>query len=212
MKLEERNQSMRAFFNEKADGYDAVHAQLMDPKHALTAAIPTQAKRILDLGIGTGLELFDLFRRIPDAKITGIDISEGMLEILKNRPFADRVTVINGNFFEVDFGEGYDAVISSSALHHFPAKDKAMLYQKIYDALKPGALFLNSDCICNTKAEETEAFTHYEANKHIEEHIDTPLSIQTETEILQKTGFTVVQVTDLENPLYKLLVAQKARS
>ncbi|MBQ9806988.1 MAG: class I SAM-dependent methyltransferase [Clostridia bacterium] len=209
MKLEERNQSMRTFFNEKADGYDAVHAKLMDTKNALTAAIPTQAKRFLDLGIGTGLELFDLFERIPDAQVTGIDISEGMLEILKSRPFADRLTVINGNFFDVDFGNGYDAVISSSALHHFPAEDKAILYKQIFCALKPNGWFLNSDCICNTKQEETEAFAHYEANKLIEAHIDTPLSVQTETNLLQAAGFSSLHFTDLENPRYKLLIAKK---
>jgi len=209
MNLSERNRSMRDFFNEKADGYDKVHAELMEPKLALTAALPTQSKRILDVGIGTGLELFDLFERIPHAQVTGIDISEKMLEILKTRPFSDRVTVINRNFFEVTFGSGYDAVISSSALHHFTANDKAKLYQKIFCALKPGGFFLNSDCICNTKQEETEAFAYYETNKDLESHIDTALSVETETVLLRNAGFAVVKITDLENPRYKLLMTQK---
>ena len=209
MILSERNLSMRDFFNEKADGYDEVHANLMEPKLALTAALPAESKRILDVGIGTGLELFDLFKRIPDAQVTGIDISEKMLEILKTRPFSDQVTVINGNFFEVDFGGDYDAVISSSALHHFTAEDKEKLYQKIFCALKPGGYFLNADCICNTKQEEAEAFAYYEANKELESHIDTALSVETETELLQTVGFSLLSVTDLENPRYKLLVAKK---
>ena len=198
MILSERNRSMRDFFNEKADGYDEVHANLMEPKLALTAALPAESKRILDVGIGTGLELFDLFKRIPDAQVTGIDISEQMLEILKTRPFSDQVTVINGNFFEVDFGSDYDA-----------AEDKEKLYQKIFCALKPGGYFLNADCICNTKQEEAEAFAYYEANKELESHIDTALSVETETELLQTVGFSLLSVTDLENPRYKLLVAKK---
>ena len=209
MKLDERNQSMHDFFNEKASGYDEVHAALMEPKNALTAALPIDAKKILDLGVGTGLELFDLFRRIPNAQVTGIDISENMLAILATRPFANRVSVIHGNFFEVDFGTDYDVVISSSALHHFPAPDKKQLYKKVFDALAPGGYFLNSDCIANTLAEERAAFETYETNRLLENHIDTPLAKETEESILLEAGFQSVSLTDLENPLYKLLIAQK---
>jgi len=209
MKLEERNQSMRNFFNEKASGYDEVHAALMEPKNALTATVPTHAKKILDLGIGTGLELFDLFRRIPNAQVTGIDISENMLAILAARPFANRVSVINGNFFDVDFGTDYDAVISSSALHHFPAADKKRLYEKVFGALAPGGCFLNSDCIADTPEEERAAFEYYEANRLVENHIDTPLAKETEEKILLEVGFQSISFTALENPRYKLLIAHK---
>ena len=209
MKLDERNQSMHDFFNEKACGYDAVHAELMDTKNALTEAIPTNAKKILDLGVGTGLELFDLFERIPDAHVTGIDISEKMLEILATRPFKDQVAVIVGNFFEVDFGSDYDVVISSSALHHFPADDKKRLYEKIFRCLRTGGSFLNSDCIASTLGEEHAAFAHYDAHKHEEAHIDTPLAKETEEQLLVEVGFDGITFTNLENPLYKLCIAQK---
>lgn len=209
MILSERVTSMRDFFNEKASEYDGVHAALMDTKDALTQSIPPTAKKILDLGIGTGLELFDLFARIPDAQVTGIDISENMLSVLKARPFAEKVTVHCGNFFALEFGTNYDAVISSSALHHFSAKDKAILYQKIFAALAPGGWFLNTDCIANTKQEEDDAFTYYEANRLIEPHIDTPLAKTTEETLLQNVGFSAITFTDLTNPRYKLCMARK---
>ncbi len=209
MDLEERNRSMQSFFNEKANEYDAVHAKLMNTKDALTATIPTHAKKILDLGVGTGLELFDLFSRVPDARVTGIDISEGMLAHLAERSFADRVRVICGNFFTVDFGNGYDAVISSSALHHFTAKDKMLLYRKIFESLAPNGMFLNADCIANTLDEEAAALSNYEQNKDRESHIDTPLAKESEEQLIRAVGFADVSITDLENPRYKLLVAYK---
>ena len=209
MNLSERVSSMRDFFNEKASGYDDVHAALMNTKNALTAAVPTNAKRILDLGIGTGLELFDLFARIPDAQITGIDVSENMLAVLKTRPFAQAVMVRHGDFFDLDFGTDFDAVISSSALHHFSAADKAILYQKIFDALGPSGWFLNSDCISNSQQEEASVFAYYEANKETESHIDTPLAKGTEEALLRRVGFSSVSFTDLTNPLYKLCIAKK---
>lgn len=208
MELKRRNDSLRSFFNEKADIYDGVHAELMDAKDALVDSVPSDAKRILDIGVGTGLELIGLFERIPDACVTGIDMCENMLAILKKRRFADRVNIIQGDFFEVEFGVGYDAVISSAALHHFAAEDKLRLYRKIFDSLRSGGMFINSDCIANTDDEEREALEAYR-RADVSEHVDTPLARDKEEALLREAGFEVVSVTDLANPLFKLIIARK---
>ncbi len=208
MELEKRNSSLRSFFNEKADIYDEVHAALMDAKDALVDAVPSDAKSILDIGVGTGLELIGLFEKIPDARVTGIDMSENMLAILQKRPFADKVNIVKGNFFEVDFGSEYDVVISSSALHHFAAEDKLRLYQKIFASLKRGGVFINSDCIANTEQEEREALEQYRLADP-SEHVDTPLSRDKEESLLRDAGFDVISITDLSNPIYKLIIARK---
>ena len=103
MNLTERAIDMRVFFDRKADGYDDVHRSFMETKTALTEALPDGTRRVLDLGGGTGLELFPLFERFPDAVVTVIDVSEKMLDALCRRPFADRVRPVPGDFFEVDF-------------------------------------------------------------------------------------------------------------
>ena len=208
MELKKRNDSLRSFFNEKADIYDGVHASLMDAKDALVDAVPSNARKILDLGVGTGLELIGLFKKIPDARVTGIDMCENMLAILRARPFADSVDIIQGNFFEVDFGSEYDAVISSAALHHFSSEDKLRLYQRIFASLKRGGLFINSDCIANTEQEEIEALEQYRLADP-SEHVDTPLSREHEETLLRLAGFEVISVTDLSNPLFKLIIARK---
>ena len=208
MELKKRNDSLRSFFNEKADIYDGVHASLMDAKDALVDAVPSNARKILDLGVGTGLELIGLFEKIPDARVTGIDMCENMLAILRARPFADSVDIIQGNFFEVDFGSEYDAVISSAALHHFSSDDKLRLYQRRFASLKRGGVFINSDCIANTEQEEREALEQYRLADP-SEHVDTPLSREHEEALLRRAGFEVISVTDLANPLFKLIIARK---
>ena len=128
MNLKERNNNIRNFFNEKINDYDNVHAQFMNTKAMITNSLKKDTKKVLDLGVGTGLELFSLFERFPDAEVTAIDITENMLEELKKREFSDKVKTICGDFFEVYFGTNYDAVISSAALHHFLKQDKIKLY------------------------------------------------------------------------------------
>ena len=209
MGLKERNESMRDFFDSVADGYDEVHSRLMDTKRALIDALPKSCQRILDLGIGTGLELYDLFEKIPTAHVVGIDISDKMLSVLSKRPFADKVKIIRGDYFEVDFGTNFDAVISSSSLHHFEASDKLTVYKKVFSALRSGGVFINSDCIANTVEEERAAYDEMVSKINTDEHIDTPLAKKTEEKILKLAGFTDISFKNLENPLYKLFFASK---
>ena len=209
--LAERNEDMRSFFAEKASTYDEVHGQpsLMDTKLTIPPVLPEDTKKLLDLGAGTGLELIAVFERFPDVKVTAIDITEEMLAELRKRPFASSVESICGDFFSVDFGNGYDAVISSSALHHFDREEKARLYRKIFDALKPGGLFINADCIASSLEDEEFVFSEYRNNRAAYKHLDTPLYVGTEETLLREAGFTRFESTDLENPKYKRIIAGK---
>ncbi|MBQ3708849.1 MAG: class I SAM-dependent methyltransferase [Clostridia bacterium] len=206
MSLAERALDMQAFFDRKADGYDDVHRSFMGTKTSLTDALPDGTHRILDLGGGTGLELFPLFERFPDAQVTVIDVSEKMLDLLMKRPFANHVQPVFGDFFEVGFGTDYDAVISTSALHHFEPDDKRILWRKVYDCLRPGGLFLNADKISKNRTAEADAFAFYRENKDSGEypHIDTPLAPSTEVQLLEDTGFHHITVTLTDRDNYRL--------
>ena len=211
MNLYERNQKQRVFFNEKIDSYDDTHSTYMETKRTLTDSLDRDVKKILDLGAGTGLELIHLFEVYPEAEVTVIDITENMLEELKKRSFADHVTTICGDFFEVDFGDDYDAVISTSALHHFKFEEKVKLYKKIYECLKNGGLFLNSDYIALTQ--EIEDHQLYELEHNIEnyKHIDTPLTVEHEMEVLKRVGFEEATSSNVDKDNYSLIKARKMK-
>lgn len=208
MNLIERNREMRDFFNEKSDGYDAVHLPMMANKSAITESLPEGTERVLDLGAGTGLELIPLFERFPEAKARVIDISEEMLKGIRRRSFADRIECICGDFFSADFGTGWDAVISSAALHHFDEAEKAGLYARIFDCLRPGGMFVNSDRCLNTRREQEERFREFRENGHKYRHFDTPLCVEAERALLEGAGFTDFSVRELDGR-YKLISARK---
>ena len=209
MNLKERNETVRKFFNEKIDSYDDVHEPYMDTKAVLGDNLDKNAKNILDLGGGTGLELIHLFELYQDAHVTVIDITENMVEKLKTRDFADKVTTICGDFFEIDFGKNYDAVISTSALHHFKKEEKIILYKKIYDCLKEGGEFLNSDFIAEDESFEKEQL--YELDNEFDKykHIDIPMTIEHELEVLEKVGFKDIEVKPVPKHSYALTIAKK---
>lgn len=211
MDLERNAKKNKEFFDGKTDGYDNVHSKYMETKKELTTNLPSDARNILDLGAGTGLELIELFRMYPDAKVTALDISQKMLDKIKERDFADRVNIVCGDFFKTDFGSGYDAVISTSALHHFPKSDKVTLYKKVFDCLKDGGVFINSDKIVHTSDEEIEQLRLYEEFIDSEKypHIDTPLTVEHEKESLEASGFTDISVSDTDQDDYRLFKAYK---
>lgn len=211
MNLYERNQKVRAFFNEKIETYDDVHSAFMKTKKALADNLESGTKKILDLGAGTGLELIYIFESFPDAEVTVIDITENMLEELKKRSFADHVTTICGDFFEVEFGDNYDAVISTSALHHFKKEEKIKLYKKVYDSLKENGQFINCDKIALTQEIEDRQLYELEHNIENYRHIDTPLTVEHELEVLKNVGFNEITVNNVDKDDYRLIKTRKIK-
>ena len=209
MTLEERNQKVRKFFNGKIDSYDDVHSEYMKTKVLLADNLDKSAKKILDLGGGTGLELIHLFELFPEAEVTVIDITENMLEKLKTRNFAGRVKTICGDFFEVPFGEDFDAVITTSAFHHFKKYEKIRLLKKILECLKDGGQFINCDLIALTPEEEAAQLVELENNTNDTKHIDTPLTIENEIDALEKSGFKQISSSNGGKENYGLFVARK---
>ncbi len=210
MNLEERNQNMREFFNRKIDSYDETHAKFMKTKKAITENLEGPINKVLDLGAGTGLELIHLFELNKDAKVTVIDITENMLKELKKRSFADHVDIICGDFFEVDFGNNYDAVISTSALHHFKKDEKLKLYKKVFDCLKVNGQFINCDKIAINEDIENEQL--YALDHDLKaKHIDTPLTVDHELEVLNNVGFSEITSSEVDRDDYKLIKARKLK-
>jgi len=211
MNLYERNQKQRTFFNEKIDSYDDVHSTYIETKKTLADSLDKNVQRVLDLGAGTGLELIHLFTLYPNVKVTVIDVTENMLAELKKRSFADHVTTIWGDFFEVDFGENYDAVISTSALHHFKQEEKEILYKKVYNCLKENGQFINCDKIALTKEIQEQQLYELEHNIENHKHIDTPLTVENEFEVLKIVGFKEIAASNVDKEDYSLIKARKMK-
>ena len=72
----------------------------------MASLLPKSEKAyIVDLGCGTGLELEEYFSIKLHARVTGIDLTEAMLNALKAK-FPDKdLSLICGSYFDVAFGE-----------------------------------------------------------------------------------------------------------
>lgn len=202
MKLEQMND----FFAARVEGYDEhmrTTIEGADDFYAYTASLLPAEKdaRVLDLGCGTGLELEEYFRLNPDAAVTGIDLSDAMLNALKTK-FPDRkLSLVQGSYFDVPFGENtYDAAVSVESLHHFTAEKKEGLYARLHAALKKNGFFVLTDYFAESDEQEKELFRNLKQLKQEQGlpedvffHYDTPLTVEHETQALERAGFSEVR-------------------
>jgi len=202
-----RLEKMDDFFAARIDGYDEHMRRNIEGASAFydytASLLPAEAEsRVLDLGCGTGLELEAYFSLNPRAEVTGIDLSEAMLEALKAKFPEKDLTLVRASYFDVPFGEKvYDAAVSVESLHHFPAGQKASLYKKLHAALIEGGVFVLTDYFAETEELEAEYFRNLEALKKeqglpegVFYHYDTPLLVGHETELLRRAGFREVRI------------------
>ena len=210
-------EKMSAFFEARLSGYDEHMLNEIDSArefYPFTAKKLPQEKncRILDLGCGTGLELEFYLKQNPTAKITGIDLSQGMLEALKAKLSAYDITLLQGSYFALPLGEnGYDAAVSVESLHHFTKDEKIPLYQKLHRALKKGGYFILTDYFAASDQDEILFRSTYETLKqeqgicdHECYHYDTPLTVAHEIEALQTAGFSSVEILSSWGSTYTL--------
>ena len=203
MKLEK----MDDFFAARIDGYDAHMKRDIEGAsgfYAYTASLlpSSGGSRVLDLGCGTGLELEEYFAMNPGAVVTGIDLSEVMLNALKAKFPEKNLDLIRASYFDVPFGHGlYGAAVSVESLHHFSAGMKASLYKKLHSALREKGAFVLTDYFAESEETEKEYFQNLAALKKeqglsdgVFYHYDTPLTVEHETDVLRQAGFRDVRI------------------
>ena len=215
-------EKMSDFFEARLDGYDEHMMTAIESAnefYPFTAGqLPTdESCHVLDLGCGTGLELAEYYKLCPSAKITGIDLSGGMLAELK-RKFADKdIALICGSYFDVPLGENvFDAAVSVESLHHFTKAEKIPLYAKLRAALKENGYFILTDYFALSDDEEKmhrQTLNDLKAEQGIADdefyHYDTPLTVQHETEALAEAGFSSVEVLDSWGATYTIKATKR---
>ena len=199
-------EEMSDFFTKRLDGYEE-HMSIWEKSYTLFAeSLPFGCQKILDLGCGTGLELDKIWQKDPDIDVTGVDLCQSMLDNLREKHSDKHLTTVCQDYFQYDFGyEKWDAIISFESLHHFLPERKKDLYQKAYNGLKNGGMFILGDYIaCCDEEEELLRNVYLKKRKqsaipeHYFVHFDIPLTLEHESKLLQEAGFIIEKV--LHNP------------
>lgn len=102
---------------------------------------PDRPLRVLDVAAGHGLFGIAVARRFPNARVTALDWPNVLAVATDNAAregVADRVAILPGSAFEVDWGGPYDVVLLTNLLHHFDLPTCERLAAKAHAALAAG--------------------------------------------------------------------------
>jgi tRNA (cmo5U34)-methyltransferase len=111
------------------------------------AATGSGARRVLELGTGTGETALRVLARHPRATLVGVDASDLMLEGARAALPADRVDLRLGRLEDPLPDGPFDVVVSALAIHHLDGPAKADLFARVAKRLAPGGRFVLADVV-----------------------------------------------------------------
>ncbi len=110
-------------------------------KRAIRLLAKDRPSEVIDVATGTGDVAIEIAKQLPDAKVTGVDIANKMLEIgrkkLLKRELDDRVALLYGDSEALEAADNtYDAATVAFGVRNFENLEKGL--DEIYRVLKPG--------------------------------------------------------------------------
>ncbi len=117
-----------------------------------------EARRILDVGCGTGSYLADLLVHYRDALATGVELDGAVAEEARTRLRAAEVfrrcEILEGDFLELDLPRGaFDLALLNNNLHYFDAPGRMALIGRVHECLaEGGTLAIQTPVVSSTAA------------------------------------------------------------
>lgn len=114
-------------------------------KKVVKTIAATNPENALDIATGTGDLAIQMAEAIPQAKVTGLDISPGMLEVgktkVKDKNLESRINMVIGDSEALPFEENtFDAITVAFGVRNFEDLEKGL--SEIHRVLKPGGIFV----------------------------------------------------------------------
>lgn len=140
-------------FHFRPDDYlDLMHAEvpaydeLQD--EVARAAAGVEVGRILELGTGTGETASRVLATYPNARLTGIDVSEEMLDVARRTLQPERVDELLVQGIQDPLPDGpFDLAISALTVHHLDGPGKTRLFGRLARRLRAGGRFVLGDVV-----------------------------------------------------------------
>jgi demethylmenaquinone methyltransferase / 2-methoxy-6-polyprenyl-1,4-benzoquinol methylase len=115
-------------------------------KEDLLANVGTP-RRVLDLACGTGILTFMIRDRFPEAEVVGVDVTESLLEVARERARArgdGRVTFLLSPAEDIDVPGPFDAITSCYLPKY---ADLPRLVPRLVDRTAPGGIIAMQDFV-----------------------------------------------------------------
>jgi tRNA (cmo5U34)-methyltransferase len=165
----------RALMRAEVPAYD----ELQDAVAGATR--PIRARRVLDLGTGTGETASRVLALHAGASLVGIDESDEMLTMARQTLPPGRVELRVSRLQDPLPAGPFEVVVSALAVHHLDSAAKAELFGRVHGRLDAGGRFVLGDVVVPDKP--ADAVTPVDAE------FDRPDTIDDQLRWLADAGF-----------------------
>ena len=110
-------------------------------------AVGRGARRLLELGTGTGETARRVLARNPDCELVGLDASGEMLDHARTILPANRAELRRSRLTDPLPDGRFDIVFSALTIHHLDGPGKAELFRRVAAALSPDGRFVIEDVV-----------------------------------------------------------------
>jgi SAM-dependent methyltransferase len=96
-------------------------------------------KSVLDFGTGTGSATPHLLNRLRAERVTGVDVSAGLLDVARREHGAEQIQFVP--LHEHRPRGDTDLAFCNGVFHHIPPTERAAAVNHVFRSLRPGGLF-----------------------------------------------------------------------
>lgn len=143
----DKTRQVEAMFDSIAPAYDFMNSAMSFGLHrrwlrkAIKEVIATTPAKILDVATGTADVAIAIARELPQADVTGIDLSEGMLEVGRRKvtkaSIGERITLQQADCLHLPFADNsFDCITVAYGVRNFEHLLEG--YKEMYRVLREG--------------------------------------------------------------------------
>jgi len=147
---ETKKEQVERMFDTISGEYDGLNrvislgADVKWRKKVIKMVLETDPDTILDIATGTG-DLALQFARVSNARVVGLDLSEGMLSVARKKADADSLSktleFVRGDSEALPFEDSsFDAITVSFGIRNFEHLEQGL--KEIFRVLSPGGIFV----------------------------------------------------------------------
>jgi predicted O-methyltransferase YrrM len=163
----------------------------------IKAVDPGPAKKIIDVGGGSGTYTIGFLRAFPGMKATLFDLPDviPMAEArLEEEGLLTRVTLVGGDYNEDDLPGGHDLALLSAIIHQNSHEQNVALYKKVFHALDRGGRIIVRDYVMSSDRTRPASGALFAINMLVNTEGGNSYTFEEIREGLKEAGFKMVKL------------------
>jgi SAM-dependent methyltransferase len=190
--------SIRGADADRAAFIAAMHSiSMLSADDIVAKLVPPAFEHLLDVGGASGTWTMAFLRAVPEAKATIFDLPDAIAQArdrLAKTEFADRVTLVPGDFYADELPAGADFAWVSAICHQHSREHNRELFAKVHRALVPGGKIAIRDIVLEPDRTKPRDGALFAVNMLVNTATGDAFTLEEYLADLQSAGFTTPQL------------------